>query len=218
MSDERRPWDQQPGEGGRAYHAFGHYLRLGSDRSAERAWREHVAVCLGRTPPAVIKRLNGRWTAWRHQHRWVARAEAYDAEQERQARKRREADVLAMRERHASLAAGYLAAMAVPLKAAIERLSVAASQDEIRQAELADVVNLLRSMAASVPALTQVERLARGLPSAAVAVETEDGWKRDSSPFTRASEDPELARLMLAAADRLARLAAGDGGDGSGGR
>lgn len=46
MSDERRPWDQQPGEGGRAYHAFGHYLRLGSDRSAERAWRELVVVHL----------------------------------------------------------------------------------------------------------------------------------------------------------------------------
>lgn len=71
MSQEQ-PWDIQEDESQIAYEAFLIYLRLGSRRSIDKAYREST----GKEEGAA----SGQWNSWCQQNRWVERCRAYDKE------------------------------------------------------------------------------------------------------------------------------------------
>lgn len=82
------PWEQQPGESMKAFEVFCAYRDLGPKRSIERA-----------------AHLSGkRWTnyvrSWSAKYHWVARAKAYDVEQDRKKRALEDAEREKMAERH----------------------------------------------------------------------------------------------------------------------
>jgi hypothetical protein len=96
------PWGRQPGESSQAFHAFSHYRDLVSERSQDKAYREHLRQCRGLQKG--VKGVSGRWQRWNHDYGWVSRVAAYDADLDRQQRQRREKELLEARDRHANLA------------------------------------------------------------------------------------------------------------------
>ena len=66
-------WERMPGEHVRAYAAFMIYLRLGVERSLDKAYRLHMGE-----PQESTKRASGRWGAWSVNHGWESRAAAWD--------------------------------------------------------------------------------------------------------------------------------------------
>lgn len=87
MSASTHPWEQQEGEGSRAFAAFTVYLEMGGDRSLRAVGQK----CTKSIP--LIKR-------WSAAHRWVDRAAAYDAELQRQAYAAANKKVKLMLDRH----------------------------------------------------------------------------------------------------------------------
>lgn len=68
---ERKAWERQEGETGKAFAAFCVYRDMGTERSIEKAYRRGN----GRETASVP----GYFAGWSARHDWVARAEAYDA-------------------------------------------------------------------------------------------------------------------------------------------
>lgn len=68
-------WERQPEESARAFQAFAAYRDMGAERSTAK-----VARALGRTK-ALCDRWSSRWG-------WVARVDAWDAEQDREQQRR----------------------------------------------------------------------------------------------------------------------------------
>lgn len=69
-----KPWERQPGEGSKAFHAFTHYRDM-KNRSLEQSYRDHQKDCVGK--PGGRRRPT-RWHFWSHTHHWVDRCTAYD--------------------------------------------------------------------------------------------------------------------------------------------
>ena len=80
---QRRPnkWERMPDEGKKPWAAFLVFLRLGPDRSLERAYNEHM----GRPPGAG--RASGRWNKWMADWAWQSRATAWDAHLDSESRR-----------------------------------------------------------------------------------------------------------------------------------
>lgn len=83
-------WERQPDETGKAYEAFAIYRDMGVSRSAAK-----VGKRLGKS-----KMLMDRWSS---RHKWVERAAAWDAENERVAMEAHFNAIKDMRARHANL-------------------------------------------------------------------------------------------------------------------
>lgn len=66
MDDDLKPWDRQPGETSKAYHAFVTYRDLGGERSLEKAAKE-----LGKTTGTIDR--------WASQWKWSSRTAAWDS-------------------------------------------------------------------------------------------------------------------------------------------
>jgi hypothetical protein len=75
------PWEQQPGESAKAFRAFACYRDLGARRSLDEVCRQLYPTQTGRKRDAT-----GRAQVWSTTHQWVARARAWDAEQDRLSR------------------------------------------------------------------------------------------------------------------------------------
>jgi hypothetical protein len=82
-------YEQQPGESLQAFRAYIIYRDLGFERSLERAYAGYRGEVPHGLPP-------GQWNLWSVKHRWVARAAAYDAHLDKQARKERERQTIAL--------------------------------------------------------------------------------------------------------------------------
>jgi len=95
LADETQLWDQQPQESAPAFEAFQLYRDMGAERSVRK-----VAERLGKNASLI-----GRWSM---QHGWVARARAWDREQDRQL-------IAAMRKKHAAALSNSLAALSQPV-------------------------------------------------------------------------------------------------------
>lgn len=79
MSEEKNVWDRQDGETNRAYHAFLAYCNMGALRSLRKAAEKFYG-------DAYIGKKSGknrRFETWSSHWNWVARCEAWDAEQNR---------------------------------------------------------------------------------------------------------------------------------------
>jgi hypothetical protein len=82
----RPEWEPRKGETAPAYAAFTRYISLPRDeRTVLAAYRQATGRQDAANPP-------GHWTAWCSKNEWLARARAYDIEQQRQWRIRMEED------------------------------------------------------------------------------------------------------------------------------
>ena len=75
MSEEKNVWDRQDGETNRAYHAFLCYRNMGALRSLRKAAEKFYGV------KSTSK--GHQFLRWSADNNWVARCEAWDAEQNR---------------------------------------------------------------------------------------------------------------------------------------
>src|SRR5262249_19320938 len=130
------PGARRPGESPRAFAAFGAYRDLGPRRSLRAACRQYY----GGETKAKLGQLEG----WSSKWNWVARAAAWDDEQDRVAREAQLETIKEMNRRHAE--------EAVELQQkALERLK-AMNPEELKASEVLDYL---------VQA-AKLERLARG--------------------------------------------------------
>lgn len=150
--DAPKPWEQQSGESSKAFSAFTFYRDMPpSARSLEAAYRAFKHHKNG-VPLEAHVRADGRFRQWSTDNRWVARAQAWDREQDRITRDRaaeqeREA-VEAMRKRHIGLAMGLQNAAANALQKKLE------ANGQLTESQI------VRFMAEG----TKLERLSRGEP------------------------------------------------------
>jgi hypothetical protein len=103
-SETPLPWERQPGESAVAFAAFVIFRDLGAHRSLDRASRLYHGKP-GQEPnrpqTGTKKRKSGQVRLWYESWDWRARAEACDAEQDRQRREAQAAIRREMAERHA---------------------------------------------------------------------------------------------------------------------
>lgn len=76
----RNPWDRLDDETDKAFAAFCIYRDLGPSARSLRVVSDEV---YGSIPAAKRQRASGQINKWSSQHRWVERAKAWDAEQDR---------------------------------------------------------------------------------------------------------------------------------------
>ena len=86
MTDEHKLYDRLAEETHAAFTAFEYYRNLDPEkRSIDQAFRDFYRD-QGKTVKG--KQAYGHWTRWSSLNSWVARAAAYDADNQREARKR----------------------------------------------------------------------------------------------------------------------------------
>ena len=136
------PWERQDGETARAYEAFSEYRDMGADRSLAK-----VGQKLGKSKAQMEK--------WSKKYSWVARAEAWDIEQDRLIRIALTKDIGAMRKRHADVARAML------MKAA--RALAKIPDDEIKATDISRMVDVA----------TKLERISKG--DVETVIEERDG-------------------------------------------
>jgi hypothetical protein len=160
-------WDRQPGESARAYHAFAHYRDGGSQRSLDRAWRDHHATCL-KTPQPATRRRPPSWGNWSARWSWVARADAFDAHLAHQKQTALEAEQVEAGKRHARLLQAGMQAVTASLRVALDvvaspegltRLRALSATDAGLRAALVES----RLAASHLPGLITAERLVLGM-------------------------------------------------------
>ena len=79
------PWEQQAGEGARAFEAFCAFRDAGPARTVTAAYRQ-------RSGKDKAKQASGEWNGWAEQQHWRERATAWDAHLDEIARKAAEAE------------------------------------------------------------------------------------------------------------------------------
>lgn len=212
-SERPKPWECQEGEPAKQYHAFTHYRDLPREkRSARLAWYRHKVVCQGvsmttepKGPPPK------RWAIWSVEWGWVERAEAHDAELERQIREKLIADQIAARKRHAVQAADMLATFEVPVKALLKALTesttlVTQLTEAMKDPAAAmQALGAITRIAAVLPGVVNVERIALGLAEDAIDVEA----SREPDPMAaKIVSDPEATALAIQLLGRIAGVPA----------
>ena len=86
MTNEHKIYDRLVEETHSSFTAFEHYRNLDPDeRSIDRAFRDFYEA---QGKKVKGKQAYGHWTRWSSLNNWVARAAAYDADNQREARKR----------------------------------------------------------------------------------------------------------------------------------
>jgi hypothetical protein len=178
------------------------YRDAGLDRSLEAVGRKlHKSVT-----------LLGRWSS---RHEWVARAAAWDEEQDRVRRARALAEVARLAERHAREAQALQVAALAAVRAALKRLLPGGDlKAALAEMEPAELLRLIPGLARVWADAVEAERLARGIPTDYVATHelSERGLRAEQEWAERIAQDAGARR---AAAELLARIY-GDG-DGAGG-
>lgn len=191
-----QPWDRQPAETTPAYDAFRNYLYMGPARSTEKVARQL----------AKSKTLMTRWSG---RHGWVARVQAFEAHQAREA----DAEFMAANRerarRHAELAAMQLEAASVPARELMRRLQ--ANPEFVEKLPAAELVRLAATMGRTYKQLVVTERLARDMT-------TENLGGHDGGPLGSAAQraaamsDDELDEKLLGAGVDGYRLGLEDAG------
>ena len=128
---ELQPWERQEGETAKAYEAFSEYRDMGADRSLAK-----VGHKLGKSKAQMEK--------WSKKYSWVARAEAWDIEEDRLIRVALTKDIGAMRKRHADVAK----AMLIKAARALQKIP----DDEIKATDISRMVDVA----------TKLERISKG--------------------------------------------------------
>lgn len=137
-------WERQENETPKAWEAFCKYRDMGVDRSLRK----------------VVQALNKNLTTiaeWSSKYKWVERAAAWDAEQDRLARIEQAKEIKKMRNRHAGMAK----AMIVKAGRALNRIP----EEEITMMDISRMIDVA----------TKLERISRG--DVGEVIEERDGGK-----------------------------------------
>lgn len=186
------PWEKHLGESRQAFHAFTHYRNMGAARSLDKAYREHCEGCAGKQKSN--KRATGRWTAWFGEWHWAQRAEAFDADQDRQARESLQQEVKEAMRRHL-LQARYIESLGMQkLRATPEEEWTLALA--LRAAELG----------------MKWENLLLGQPTENVAVHRDKITERDNDLRHAILSDETAIELACKLADLLGQATGPDSG------
>lgn len=174
------PWERQRHESHQAFQAFAAYRDMGTDRSTAK-----VAQRLGKSK-TLMDRWSSRWA-------WVSRAQAWDAELDRQNRQAQEQARRDMAERHAKEAM----LLQQKILARLERLK----PEELSPADLARWLDVA----------VKVERLSRGEPAEVVKSQVDGQVRTNGDLFSRIAA---YTAIFAAAGDSPAEGSAD--GDGAG--
>ena len=140
---EAKPWEKQPKETSKAFHAFVHYRDLPPySRSIAAANNDHILncehLCEGdecTDHPTFTKRAPRHWKGWSTDKNWVARVAAHDSELAMIRREKRAVDLERAQDDIASVSSATLSKIA-------QRLTTLAP-DEIPVQQLASWTKLL---------------------------------------------------------------------------
>lgn len=186
------PWERQPEETDPAWEAFQTYRDLGPKERSMRRTAEIVEKS-----ETLMVRWSGQWS-------WVHRAQEWDREVDR---RRREAAVEAIEEmsaRHARQAQAYLQALMQPAIAVLEKVRedpafFRAMLDNPQTAPR--ILELLARYASVMPTIANVERLARGEPT---AIERREEGPEGGDIARNVISDPETSALAQQLYERVA--------------
>lgn len=193
-------WHRQPGESSKAYHAFTHYRDMAPhERSFTRAFVAHQVTCRGygqttedspndRVLIGKSREPNLQWRNWKRAFNWETRADEFDAWTEQEQRRKQQAAIDAMNERHASLATAIQGRV-------VERLNQLTQADPAT-GKTAPLHLSPGQLITWLKEATAIERRARG--QATEIVETVKPKARDLSALSDA-ELQEYERLTLKA-------------------
>ena len=164
FTEDRAPFERQPGESPKAWAAFVRYRDLGpAVRSLDRAWREAHA------PQPAHKRRSKTWALWSARWGWPERAAAYDEHLERQKRHALHEEQVEAAKRHARAIQASISVTMLPVRITLETAATPAGMDTMRAAARANATGLraavaeARLSASHLPALVQAERLTLGM-------------------------------------------------------
>lgn len=157
------PWDRMDSETSMAFHGFTHYRDLGTERSIARAMQDHRDNC----PEG--KAREATWEEWSSRFEWVDRSVAWDRHLDGVQQKAFEGSFAEIGERHAAQAAAALEVLSRPameLAKVLDESHVLANLSELAKTDATAflaVVDLVKTLSASLPALAKMEREARGM-------------------------------------------------------
>ena len=208
--DQPQPWERQPGETPRAFHAFTHYRDLGPGRSVDRAWRAHRTACEGQITDRIPAARARNWARLAARWGWGDRAADWDSEVDRQTRQRTAAEHADIRLRHARLAQAAATALTVPVRATIDALqqdpqliAKLVARTTTDPMALLAVVAVVARVAGLLPGLATMERIALGMPLTPPSDERPGGTFADRFS-QRITSDEVATDLAIALLDRLA--------------
>lgn len=199
-------WERQPGEPSKAYHAFAHYRDMGVTRSIDKAYKQHCITCLHLGGEIVARRHSAGWMIWSQRWGWVDRTIAWDAETDRQVRTKVMKAQVDARERHARLAQGTLTALSAPVRATLEALADPAVLQQLAagaktgSAGALHMLTMVARVAAAIPAMVSMERLALGMTTESVEIVE----PQEITLSQRIMADPEATQMAIALLDKLA--------------
>jgi hypothetical protein len=161
-SPPKAPWERLPAESPQAWHAFQLYRDIGAGKRSAQSMAQQLGKRM-----SLLER-------WNQQHQWQERIAAYDAEQERQLQVTTDREIQDAARRHAQNAAAAIGVLMLPIRALIRAMQAEPMLDAVLSAgvvserglnkrELEWLLNWCTRAAQMLPALVQVERLARGM-------------------------------------------------------
>jgi hypothetical protein len=152
FAPDRKPFERQPGESGKAWRAFLFYRDMGDERTLREASKSYHESINSKAKPESTMRSIATWSSrWQ----WVVRCEEYDRELDKARRREAIREVRDMRQRHITLAQNVQELAAVELEKWLKR-----ARDN-PNSHVAAVVDILKAMKTGV----EVERAARGEPT-----------------------------------------------------
>jgi hypothetical protein len=201
-----QPWERQPSEPPRAYHAFAHYRDLGPCRSSDKAWRKHREDCEGVQTLGNQRAKN--WQVWSIRWGWVHRAGLWDAEVDKQGRAKAAKELVEARQRHARLAQGALTVLTAPVRATLDALQDPTIMQRLATRARADpeaflsMVVIVARVASTISSLVNIEREALGVDGD--TPDPTDNAGNDVSFAARITADPGATDMAIALLDRVA--------------
>ena len=189
-------WLQQPKESGPAYQGFCAY------RDFQPHERTLVKVqALLKKSPSTVERWSARWS-------WVLRCRAWDVEKERAMLEASLGDIVRMRKAQAKGASIIQRALVAPALAIVEELErdpefllrgVRDSEGKVVFNRVVELMGLVVATSRMFPAVADVERLARGEPTAITDHRITDGRQVADDTMS----DPETRRQALELFERI---------------
>lgn len=164
VPDGIEPWDKRPEETDAAFHGFGHYRDLGTERSIVKAVEEHRG-CNGGKGRASLQ----TWEQWSSKHGWPERVSAWDRKLDKAKQQGLEAEAIEVGRRHARMAAAALEVLSAPGLALAEVMSEEDLVETVRTVAKSSpsgflaALDLVKTMAKEMPNVAKMEREALGL-------------------------------------------------------
>jgi len=210
---ETEPWTRLDGETTEAFRAFTFYRDLPShERTYLKAWK-----ALRGLPPGQKCEVPGHFNRWSQQHQWMARAIAWDDEQDRLKRVARQDEIEAMTRRHAQQLSLTMQGLTLPMIELAKRIRDDPANNNLSDLGFLTILDMVKSRAPILPALVQAERLARGMSTENVEQHTTvTDMKAASQLEVLAQEllsDPDTADLASELFTRIASRRSGNVGE-----